>query len=471
MRKTALVLAAAMLACTVSCSSKNVESVSSSDAPTSAQSTESGEKVNITIAIAESPNTWRGWQHIWQKVEELNSSDSPYTVEITRYEFDEDDYNGDTSMNRLTLDILAGKAPDVVSAAPFQLDKLSSNGYLTDLSPLMESGTGMTKEDFLDSVTDSVEKDGEINVIYPAFEVHTAAAKTELVGDKENWTIDDAISAYNSFNGDFLADMYTKYDIRHYFFYGAMMNCIDFNAHTCDFDSSLAPVLDFLTGLPPMEKRLGDNTAIIGQIHDNTALVKEQWINGINQSYASEVLRTYVNEPMTFVGYPTNNGRGSYTEISGGFGIMANSNHKEEAWGAVSELFFSDEFQREISDYGYGVPVRRSTFESLLSRSGYEQSADDTPVETAAAEGKSNEMKTLVSAFECPDGSEKSLSDAQIQQLSDFLSRLKIDPFVDPSMEHIIKEESDYVFEGERSVQQCVEILQNRIGLYLSETE
>ena len=92
----------------------------------------------------------------------VNSSDSPYTVEITRYEFDEDDYNGDTSMNRLTLDILAGKAPDVVSAAPFQLDKLSRNGYLTALSPLMESGTGMTKEDFLDSVTDSVEKDGEI---------------------------------------------------------------------------------------------------------------------------------------------------------------------------------------------------------------------------------------------------------------------------------------------------------------------
>ena len=144
MRKTALVLAAAMLACTVSCSSKSVESVSSSDAPTSAQSTESGEKVNITIALAGSPNTWRGWQHIWQKVEELNSSDSPYTVEITRYEFDEDDYNGDTSMNRLTLDILAGKAPDVVSAAPFQLDKLSRNGYLTALSPLMESGTGQT---------------------------------------------------------------------------------------------------------------------------------------------------------------------------------------------------------------------------------------------------------------------------------------------------------------------------------------
>ena len=220
MRKTALFLAAAMLACTVSCS-KNVESVSSSDAPTSSQTTESGERVNITIALASSPNTWRCWQHIGQKVEELNSSDRPYTVEIKKYDFDEDDLYGDSSVNRLSMDILSGEVPDVVSASPFQLEKFRKNGYLTDLTPLMESGTGMTKEDFLDSVIESVDNNGEISIIYPAFEVYTAAAKTKLVGDKVNWTIDEAIAAYNSFDRDFLADMYTKYDIRHYFFHGA----------------------------------------------------------------------------------------------------------------------------------------------------------------------------------------------------------------------------------------------------------
>ena len=220
-----------------------------------------------------------------------------------------------------------------------------------------------------------------------------------------------------------------------------------------------------------MEKRLGDSTAVIGQIHDNTALVKEQWINGINWYYASEILRTFGNEPMTFVGYPTNNGCGSYTDVAGGFGIMAGSEHKEAAWEALSELFFSDDLQREISDHGYGVPVRRSTFESLLSKSEYGQSSQAPAVEASATGGKSNEMKTVVSPFECPDGSEITLSDEQLRQLADFLSSVKIDPFVNPAMEQIIKEESDYVFEGERSIQQCVDILQNRIGIYLSETQ
>ncbi|SEK28712.1 ABC-type glycerol-3-phosphate transport system, substrate-binding protein [Ruminococcus sp. YRD2003] len=471
MKKAALFLAAAMLTCSVSCSSKNVKTsydATSQSPAANTDNTTSGEKSHITIAIAESPNTWRGWQHIGDRIEKLNKSDSPYTVEIKHYEFDEDDYNGDTSISRLSMDILAGKAPDVVSAAPFQLDKFSRHGYLTDLSPLMDSGSGIVKSDLLDNVMESVNEDGKTNVIYPAFDVYTAAAKPEFVGDKENWTVDEAIAAYNSFSGDFLADMFTKYDIRHYFFNGVMLDSIDCKSHTCDLDSSLVPVLDFLTQLPPMEKRLGDGTAIIGQIHDNSALVKEQQISGINQFYASEILRTFGNEPMTFVGYPTNNGKGSYAEISCGFGIMENSKHKEEAWQAISELFFSDDFQREISDYSYGVPVRKNTLESLLHP---ETTSDITSAEDASAGAKPPFDTSITASVEVPNGELMRLNSEQIRQLGDFLENLEIDPFVDPAMEQIIKEESDYVFEGERTIDQCVNILQNRIELYLSESQ
>ncbi|MDO4864823.1 MAG: extracellular solute-binding protein, partial [Ruminococcus sp.] len=350
MKKTALLLALTMLACAVSCSSRNV---TSSDAPdiSSTQDTSGGGKTHITIALADSPFSWVGWQNVWSKVDELNAGDGPYSVEVVRYKFDEDDLHGDSSVSRLSMDILAGKAPDVISASPFQLDKFRRNGYLTDLSPLMDSGVGMRREDFLDSVIESVDIDGEIDIIYPAFVVYTAAAKTELVGaDSENWTVRQAMDAYDSFGGDFLSDMFTKYDIRHYFFKGVMMDSIDCKAHTCDFDNTLVPVLDFLTALPPMEKRFDDPN--VGQIHNNTALVKELPINGINNFYAQLVLMDFQNEQMTFVGYPTNNGRGSYTDVTGGFAIMTNSPHKEEAWGAISQLFFGSTFQEEISAHG-----------------------------------------------------------------------------------------------------------------------
>ena len=465
MKKTALFLSLATLACAVSCSSKN--GVSSVDSDTSSTQCESnGEKTHITIAIAESYDTWVGWQNVWEEIDKLNSGDGPYSVEVIHYNFDDDDHYGDSSVSRLSMDILAGKAPDVISASPFQLDKFRRNGYLTDLSPLMDSGIGMKREDFLENVIESVDIDGEINVIYPAFTVHTAVAKTEHVGaDSENWTIQQAIDAYNSFDGDFLADNYTKYDIRHYFFNGVMMDSIDCRSHTCDLDSALVPVLDFLTGLPPMEKRFGDPD--IGQIRNNTALVKQLEINGINYHYASSVLMNFENEPMTFVGYPTNNGRGTYTDVTGGFGIMTNSNHKKEAWGAVSRLFFGSTFQSDISLHAYGIPVKRSTVKNLLELEG----AEMTYQSSDGSAKQSRDMSSINSAVELPDETVLKLSAEQKKQLEDFLNDLEIDPFVNRNMEQIIKEESDYVFESERSTQQCVDILQNRIGLYLSETQ
>lgn len=465
MKKAIFFLSLTMLVCAVSCSSKNIIS-SSNNETSSTQSETNGEKTHITIALAESYDTWIGWQNVWSKIDELNTGDGPYSVEVIHYEFDEDDQYGDSSVSRLAMDILAGKAPDVISASPFQLDKFRRNGYLTDLSPLMDSGVGMKREDFLDSVIESVNTDGEINVIYPAFTIHTAAAKTELVGaDSENWTIQQAIDAYNNFSGDFLAENFTKYDIRHYFFKGVMMNSIDCKTHTCNLDNSLAPVLDFLTGIPETEKRFDDPN--IGQIRSNTALVKQIEINGVNYFYADSVLMNFQNEPMTFVGYPTNNGRGTYTDVTAGFGIMTNSKHKEEAWGAISRLFFGSAFQSDISMHAYGIPVKKSTVKNLLELEG----AETTSQSSDEYAKQSRDMSSINSAVELPDGTELKLSDEQKQQLEYFLNNLEIDPFVNNNMEQIIKEESDYVFEGERSTEQCSDILQNRIGLYLSETQ
>ena len=469
MKKTALILSLAVMLSAVSCSDVTPGKSNTPDSSSgAAATTESGEKTNIIIAVADSPDSWVGWQRVWEKAEKMNSGSGPYSVDIKHYEFDEDDNTGDSAVSRLSMDILSGKVPDVISASPFQLDKFRKNGYLADIGELMDNGAGLKREDFLENVIDSVEQDGEINVIYPAFTIYTAAAKTKLVGDSGNWTMQQAIDSFNDFNGDFLADMYTKYDMRHYFFHGIMMDCIDFSGHTCDFSSELPEVIDFLDSVPVMEKRFGDSTAVIGQIHDDTALVKEMWIPGISSHYASDVLCNFADEPFTFVGYPTNSGKGTYASVPSAFGIMSNSKHKAEAWDVLSQLFFGTTFQTEISNNAYGIPVRKSVVEDLLNGAGYSEQTAPSEEETSPKKPMSISIKAPV---ELPDGSQMTVSDAQIKQLSDLVTSFEIDPFVSPNMEWMIKEESDYVFEGERSAEQCADILQNRIGLYLSETQ
>lgn len=453
MKKIALFLSLTLLVSAVSCDSRSSEqSGVSAGNLTSSQEHESAEKTTLTLALAGMPNWWTGWQTLTDKIDKFNKKSDEYFIDVKIYDLDEDDVFGDTSVQRMNMDILSGKVPDIISASPVQLDKFRKNGYLTDLSQLMESGNGMKREDFLESVINSVDIDGEINVIYPAFSINTAVAKTELVGaDLENWSIQQAIDAYASFDGDFLSMMYTKYDIRHYFFKGMMVSCVDLEHHTCDFGRGLAPVLDFLTGLPPMEKRFDADPSEIGKIADNTALVKELSISGINEYYSGEILRNFQHEPFTFVGYPTDNGSGTYTDINSAFGIMSNSSHKNEAWEVLSQLVFSTSFQTEISDYHYGVPVSKKAVENLLELSEYNG-------------------RSINADITLPDGSTMKLTEEQKQQFVDFLDNLVIDPFVNTAMEQIIKQESDYVFEGERSIDECVNNLQNRFELYLSET-
>ena len=470
MKSYALIISFTMLVCMTSCNNRKTESGKSSDIsqPTIQNSTNKDEeKTNITIALAMSPETWNGWNSVMIRAKELSKGDSPYNIEIKLYEFSEDDRYGDSSISELSMDILSGNAPDIIAASPFQLQKFSKNGYLADLSQLMDSGVGMKREEFLDNVIESVKTDNGINVVYPAFKINTAAAKNEFVGaDSRNWTVNQAIDAYNSFDGDFLANNFTKYDIRHYFFYGVMMDCIDCRTHTCDFNKGLINVLDFLTGLPQIEKRFDDPN--IGQIGNNTALVKELQINGINSSYAVNVLMNFYNEPMTFVGYPTDSGKGSYADIMTGFGIMTYCEQKEKVWEALSMLIFDSEFQTMINNHFYGIPVKKSVIESLFLSAKNDNASSVTVSEEN--EKKSTDI-SINAPYEFPDGTELRLTEKQKQQLSDLIYNIEIDPFVNRMMEYIIKEESDYFFEGERTKSECIDILQNRIGIYLSENQ
>jgi hypothetical protein len=419
---------------------------------------EPSDKVTIKLALVGNPDLWRGWQHVWDRIEKYNAESESYYIEVVKYQYDEDDKLGDTSAKKLAMDIISGEQPDIIAATPFQLDKFRNNDYLTDLLEYID------KNDYLDSVIKSVEKNGEIQIIYPEFEVYTACAKTQFVGqDMENWTIQQAIDAYNSFSGDFLSNMHTDYELRHYFFKGVMKSCIDIKSHTCDLKTGLVPSLEFLTSIPAQGKRHGE---AVGEVSNNTALVKEMWINGINNYYSGEMLRNFGNEPVTFVGYPTSNGSGTYAVVNIAFGIMDNCSHKKEAWNAIEDLFFDDEFQEYFSVHGYGIPVKKKAVKELFAlEEGAPVNKKDQTYSDSLNQSSVNSEVTL------PDGSTTSLSSEQIKQFVTLLNELEIDPFVNMFIESVIFEETAPVFDGNTNIEQCVDILNDRLSLYLAENE
>ena len=425
------------------------------------QDDEKQDKVTINIAVVGTEAPFSGITSVYNAKSKMQKQNTDYDVNLVKYNFEPGENKGNTDelVNRLSMDMLAGNIPDIIIAPSYQLDKFRRQGYLTDLSPLMESGVGLRREDFLDSVINSVDENGKIDMIYPSFKLYTAVAETERVGDNmENWTVQQAMDAYRSCDGKLLSLMSKDCDINDYFFYGAMTDCIDFKMHTCDFNNGLVQTMDFLTDIPEFDWIIEEYE--VDSIADHEGIVQMLEIDGINFKCAWSIVCFYENNPVTFVGYPTNSGSGSYTDIDLSFGIVSNSDNKETAWKALSQMFFSNEFLVELNKLNVGIPVTKKAVNKLLNQDEYAENTINKAVSVNKQVGL-NEYEQV----------DLKISEEQKQQLYDYINRIKIDPFVNKNIEQIIKEESDYVFNGERTIDEFVNIIKSRIGLYMSETQ
>ena len=68
-----------------------------------------------------------------------------------------------------------------------------------------------------------------------------------------------------------------------------------------------------------------------------------------------------------------------------------------------------------------------------------------------------------------PDGTPAAIDENSAAQLSEYISSVDIDPFRDPQAEDIFYEETAHVLSGERTPEECGDILESRLSAYLSE--
>jgi hypothetical protein len=451
--KTKLILSALTalsLLCTVSCeknnSSSSVDSSPDGNVTTTAPPPEG--KTVITVAALHMD------QDIQSLINDFNKSNELYTVQVNNY-YTADDSFETTSLSNFTSDLLTGKIPDIVIANTQSIDSLRRSEYLADMYPLMESCNGVKKEDFLPNVLESLETDGELNALFNIFRLDTAAVKASRYGSEyTDWTYSQAIEAYNNLpeNSDFLFIQMTKFDLWQYMMKNIGRDCIDFENNSCDFSKNLPEVLEFLLNLPEIEDKRKSGGNISGNLINDTALVDETTFFGINSSITELYYMDFNGEDITYTGFPSVNGSGAYAQIDTLYAIMDASPNKEGAWEFLSTLF-SDTALKEISLDFRGIPVTESAIHDLA-------------YETKSYIGGSI-RETFQSIYN--EGEEFTMTDEAIGNLIDYIKEVKFYPYYDNQIDSIIKEEYQSVLEGEKSIEECVDILNSRINIFLSE--
>lgn len=464
---TALTLTVLLAGGAVSCGEKDPEQPDSQE-ESSAPEDNSPEKPVIDIAcLCQMPNDFEA---------SLKTLDSkPYTVNFIDYYNDAweeyaDEENvdymdiQDTARQNLHLDLVSGKTPDLIIAYMDAMLPLVDDGYFTDLYQLMSEDT-VTKEEFLPNVLEGFERDGELPLICTGFHLKTVIAKTELVGeDMENWTLDEMIAYYDSMPEDikFLDTMETIYDLPDFMLLKIMRECIDPENGTCDFHGAFLDAFEFIE-----RENLTENidfstmsdieiNAFFNEKETNLklgkALLCPAYLNGINSSIASTVYSTFGGADVTFVGHPSTDGVGTVTHNSymNIYGILENSDCKKEAWDFLS-TYFSVGSQVKNTLISQGIPVIDAAIDAAME-------------ESHLVSGSIN------SATMTMDGEIVDQIDEKTKQfIADYIRSVEIDPYFDPALEYLIREEFMAVVEGEKTPEESADMLENRITIYLNE--
>ena len=460
---TALTLSILTVGAFTSCSKDKPEDISDSQESSLSEITEDGKTV-ITLGLPGMN------QLLLPSVNDFNNKNENYHLEIIDYSkgIEDDDVEGTKARNALKMALATDETLDIIALHPAYMAELLPKDMFTDMYALMDSCEGVKREDFLPNVLEGFEVNGEIPAISNGFSISTAVAKTKFVGEEcENWTPQQAIDIYNKYSDsmDFLPRHGDENIFHDFMLKKAVQSSVDLSTYTCNFmNSEFITLLDFIgkadftTDIPDYEKMTAEemNALVMDSetayINDKT-LISISEIRGIDQTIGNWMYSAFGGEDVTFVGYPSEDGNGAVTRTDWMYAISEKSQHKEGAWEFINSLFSEEAMQTQY-EQTRGLPV---LIEYLDKQKNNKDKEDH----------RSIYYKLYVPGGDFEEG--MYITEEIVQKLYDYILSVKFEPYTDWRIEEIIDEECAAAIAGEKSAEEVAEILDSRLGIYLSE--
>ena len=399
-----------------------------------------------------------------QRVVEYNRNSDAYRIVVRDYQSynSYDDYNA--GVTKLNNDIITGNMPDILVASyGVPVENYISKGLLADVSKLIKQDKELSQVEFVQNVFDAYSVKGKLYYVVPNFSVSTIVAKTSLVGDRTGWTMEDMKSVLAGMGEG--AQAFSEVT-REGFMSMAMSYCgnefVDVATGKCSFNSdNFIAMMEFAKTLPEEISWNWDDgydsywENYESQYRENRTLMMQMYIgNFTNLNYQ---LNGYMGEPVSYVGFPMEDGRGSYISAMDSYVLSAKSANLDGAWDFV-RYYLTDEYQEGLT---YGLPVNKRVF--------LEKSKEATKKRTYTDE---NGVEQEYDDYFWMNGESiplEPLSQEQVDQIIEFVMSLDKAYYYNESVLNIINEEMDAFYTGQKSAQDVANIIQSRAQIYVDE--
>lgn len=381
----------------------------------------------------------------------FNKSSDKYRIEIEWGE-ETGDYIG--YWNKVWTELMTGKGPDLLSVSQqMNFNDYIRQGMLEDLAPYIEAD--INPEDYVESALYAYRQGNSVYGLMGSFVLSTRITKKSLLtesgtGSETGWgmgwtfeemaaaaTANPQIKAYKE-NADALE---------------VLRDCVAFGGIDYGDYEMLAQAILFAgqygKGLAPGEEAVLGENVLVADVQLNTAL---NWAD-IQALYGDDIVVT---------GFPRNDRQG-VAQSGNAWSINRNSAHKDGAW-AFLQFLLSRQYQEKIAG---SFSVYRDIFEGELLRYSEPDSYQLYLPETGGIITVTNTYHLPVSGLDI-----EAMTQDQIETVRKLAENSAAYEFTeDDGAWNIIYEEAGAYFAGDRSIEKTMEILQNRMDVYLSEKE
>ena len=419
------------------------------------------EDVTITIASCGtfSPS-------LQMKIDQFNTADNGYQIVIKDYlEYYDGSYGIENGRSvegleqvalKLYLDIIEGGKVDIIPESTLcwdygKFDVLLERGAFIDLYPLIDADPEIGRTMLNEHVLSAHEVNGKLYALPCFFTINTLIGQSRYVGEKENWNMDELISCWEAMPEDSnFCGVTNKDTIYRTILKGNMGSFVNYQESTVSFNTpTFVRMLNFCNAFPDSKMYKTDPDWSV------PSFLEQQSFRGFENFHMS--LWNEADEPVTFVGYPSENGNGAFIDTTGQkYGVCTTSSVEiqEGAWQFLRSLLSCDYQYRYSSAYGedVGFPINLEAFE----KKGKEQTKKS---------GQSNVIS--MSGVEYDVGY---LSQEEYDRLIAYIDSIdQVSRSIEQPVWTIIDEEIGAFFAGEVTAEEVAKAIQGRASIFVSE--
>lgn len=355
------------------------------------------------------------------------------------------------------LKLASGKGADIICSDALYDDvsELIEKGVFADLAPMM-TASGIMEEDYFRATFDAWRDGNKIYGILPYMSASGMSMDKAILNDSEELTIETFVDSLLEFKENrCLSANWDGTEILYYFLEGSndLWGMVDWEKGTCDFNGEL------FSGMLLAAKRYGSDEA-----QQYPELIDHRECGAIYEFDTSKKMEAKNHVEM---GVFFDDGNYPWSTIYTGneiiMGINAESEHVEGAWQLLAFLL-GEEAQAAMIDNIYPntyFPAKKSIFDKLAQAEleyGY-TSVNKYSGETVFIPGRNLG----------PNYGRVVLEEQTVIELRQLLSEARTLPYKIKPLLAIIEEETAYYFDGAKSMEEVVALVQNRVQLYLNE--